>query len=93
MKNFIITSAVCIAMILSSASSMAQQITIVSGKVLNLPEGEKKPRPFPMGETVRIFAFNTVASARDALKALETAEHCSSTPMPWRAPTDTMKYV
>ena len=41
MKNFIITSAVCIAMILSSASSMAQQITIVSGKVLNLPEGEK----------------------------------------------------
>ena len=51
---------------------MAQQITIVSGKVLNLPEGEKKPRPFPMGETVRIFAFNTVASARDALKALET---------------------
>ena len=72
MKNFIITSAVCIAMILSSASSMAQQITIVSGKVLNLPEGEKKPRPFPMGETVRIFAFNTVASARDALKALET---------------------
>lgn len=47
MKNFIITSAVCIAMILSSASSMAQQITIVSGKVLNLPEGEKKPRPFP----------------------------------------------
>ena len=59
-------------MILSSASSMAQQITIVSGKVLNLPEGEKKPRPFPMGETVRIFAFNTVASARDALKALET---------------------
>ena len=72
MKNFIITSAVCIAMILSSASSMAQQITIVSGKVLNLPEGEKKPRPFPLGETVRIFAFNTVASARDALKALET---------------------
>ena len=51
---------------------MAQQISIVSGKVLNLPEGEKKPRPFPMGETVRIFAFNTVASARDALKALET---------------------
>lgn len=48
-----------------------------------------------MGETVRIFAFNTVASARDALKALEpaVAEHCSSTPMPWRAPTDTMKYV
>lgn len=51
MKNFIITSAVCIAMILSSASSMAQQITIVSGKVLNLPEGEKKPRPFPMKYT------------------------------------------
>lgn len=72
MKHFIITSAVCLAMISFSASIMAQQISIVSGKVLNLPEGEKKPRPFPMGETVRIFAFNTVASARDALKALET---------------------
>ena len=72
MKHFIITSAVCLAMVSFSASIMAQQISIVSGKVLNLPEGEKKPRPFPMGETVRIFAFNTVASARDALKALET---------------------
>lgn len=47
MKNFIITSAVCIAMILSSESSMAQQITIVSGKVLNLPEGEKSRAPSP----------------------------------------------
>ena len=60
MKHFIITSAVCLAMVSFSASIMAQQISIVSGKVLNLPEGEKKPRPFPMGETVRIFAFNTV---------------------------------
>ena len=72
MRNFIRTLAVCIAVISTSIPIMAQQISIVSGKVLNLPEGEKKPRPFPMGETVRIFAFNTVASARDALKALET---------------------
>ena len=93
MKNFIITSAVCIAMILSSASSMAQQITIVSGKVLNLPEGEKKPRPFPMGETVRIFAFNTVASARDALKALETGGGGTLLFDADAVATDTMKYV
>ena len=72
MRNFIRTLAVYIAVISTSIPIMAQQISIVSGKVLNLPEGEKKPRPFPMGETVRIFAFNTVASARDALKALET---------------------
>ena len=37
---------------------------VVSAKVNNRSEGEKKPRPFPMGETVRIFAFNTVASAQ-----------------------------
>ncbi|HBO06903.1 hypothetical protein DW121_07735 [Bacteroides sp. AM10-21B] len=50
---------------------MAQQISIVSGKVLNLPEGEKKARPFPVTEKVYVFAFNTVAAARDALKQLE----------------------
>lgn len=50
---------------------MAQQITIVSGKVLNLPEGEKAA-PLPHGRDRAYFAFNTVASARDALKALET---------------------
>lgn len=71
MKHFIITSAVCLLWFLFRINHGAA-ISIVSGKVLNLPEGEKKPRPFPMGETVRIFAFNTVASARDALKALET---------------------
>ena len=76
MRNFIRTLAVCIAVISTSIPIMAQQISIVSGKVLNLPEGEKKPRPFPMGDDwrVRIFAFNTVASARDALKALEAGE-------------------
>ena len=50
----------------------AQRITIVSGKVLNLPEGERKARPFPAGETIVIWAFNTVATAKDAVKALET---------------------
>ena len=53
----------------------AQRITIVSGKVLNLPEGERKARPFPAGETIVIWAFNTVATAKDAVKALETALH------------------
>ena len=46
MRNFIRTLAVCIAVISTSIPIMAQQISIVSGKVLNLPEGEKKPRPF-----------------------------------------------
>lgn len=75
---------------------MAQQISIVSGKVLNLPEGEKKPRPFPMGETVRIFAFNTVASARDALKALETGggrDTALRMPTPWQRRRGTTKYA
>lgn len=72
MKTFIKAIVVCTAILyMGIAPAVAQQISIVSGKVLNLPEGEKKPRPFPVGETVRIFAFNTVASARDALKALE----------------------
>lgn len=76
MRNFIRTLAVCIAVISTSIPIMAQQISIVSGKVLNLPEGEKKPRPFPMGDVgeYAFSLFNTVASARDALKALEAGE-------------------
>ena len=54
MRNFIRTLAVCIAVISTSIPIMAQQISIVSGKVLNLPEGEKKPRPFPMGDDWRV---------------------------------------
>ena len=72
MRSFIQTLALCAAMMyMASAPVMAQQISIVSGKVLNLPEGEKKARPFPVTEKVYVFAFNTVAAARDALKQLE----------------------
>lgn len=62
----------CMAMAFATFQTMvAQEISIVSGKVLNLPEGEKKARPFPVTEKVYVFAFNTVAAARDALKQLE----------------------
>lgn len=72
MRSFIQTLALCAAMMyMASTPVMAQQISIVSGKVLNLPEGEKKARPFPVTEKVYVFAFNTVAAARDALKQLE----------------------
>lgn len=54
--------------------ALAQRITIVSGKVLNLPEGERKPRPFPVTENVMVWGFNTVASAKDAIRTLETGE-------------------
>lgn len=50
----------------------AQQIKVVFGKILNLPEGKKKAEPFPSSEKVYIFAFNTVAAARDAKKQLES---------------------
>lgn len=50
----------------------AQEISIVSGKVLNLPEGERKPRPFSASERIYIFAFNTVAAAKDALAILDS---------------------
>ena len=62
----------CMAMaFVTLQTTVAQEISIVSGKVLNLPEGEKKARPFPVTEKVYVFAFNTVAAARDALKQLE----------------------
>ena len=52
---------------------MAQQISYRVRQSAEPARGEKKPRPAsPWARTVRIFAFNTVASARDALKALET---------------------
>lgn len=47
MRSFIQTLALCAAMMyMASAPVMAQQISIVSGKVLNLPEGEKKHARF-----------------------------------------------
>lgn len=49
MRNFIRTLAVCIAVISTSIPIMAQQISIVSGKVLNLPEGRKETKTFPHG--------------------------------------------
>ena len=55
-----------------AGSAVAQEITIVSGKVLNLPEGERKPRPFSSSERVYVFAFNTVAAAKDAVKLFES---------------------
>ena len=56
----------------ASHTLWAQRITIVSGKVLNLPEGERKPRPFPADEIIRIWGFHTVAAAKEAMKALES---------------------
>lgn len=53
-------------------NSYAQQIIYVSGKILNLQEGEKKPKPFNTGE-VEIYGFNTVAAAQDEKKAVENA--------------------
>lgn len=64
---------ICVSVVLAFMvlAVQAQNISIVSGKVLNLPEGETKPRPFPSNEKVYVFAFNTVAAARDALRQLE----------------------
>ena len=45
-------------------NSIGPHISLSAGKWLDVYKRQ--------GETVRIFAFNTVASARDALKALET---------------------
>ena len=54
---------------------VAQEITIVSGKVLNVPDGGGKPRPFSSSETVYIFAFNTIAAANDAMNMLGTGSN------------------
>ena len=50
--------------------AVAQKLKLVTGKVLYVPD-IGKPRPFPSSETVRIFAFNTVATAKDALDKLQ----------------------
>ena len=50
----------------------AQEIIIVSGKILNKPEGKSKPVPFPSTEKVYIFAYNTVAAAQDGMQQLES---------------------
>lgn len=60
-----------ILLLLCCINSHAQQITIVSGKILNLQEGKKKPEPFSSSEQVEIHAFNTVAAAQDAKKQAE----------------------
>ncbi len=73
MKKRLLHIAIIAALLLGTGiDAVAQQITIVSGKVLNLPEGEKKPRPFPTSEKVYVWAFNTVAAAEDAKRSLET---------------------
>ena len=59
-------------LLLGCSDVFAQQIIYVSGKILNLQEGEKKPKPFPKNE-VMIHAFNTIAAAEDQLKAIENA--------------------
>lgn len=61
----------CLMACISEAA--AQQITIVSGKILNQQEGKKKPEPFPFGETVEVHAFNTIAAAQDAKKQAENS--------------------
>lgn len=50
----------------------AQQIKVVSGKVLNKTEGMKKAEPFPPSEKVYIYGFNTVADGRDAAAQLKS---------------------
>lgn len=53
-----------------AGSAVAQELKLVSGKVLSKPE-MGKAAPYPSTETVRIFAFNTVAAAKDGFKVLE----------------------
>lgn len=62
----------CIGACMALAPAQAQQIKVVFGKILNLPEGKKKGEPFPSTEKVYVFAFNTIAAARDAQKQLES---------------------
>lgn len=73
MKHFFLKILTCTLLIMGACiTASAQSITIVSGKVLNLPEGERKPRPFSVNEKVYIFAFNTVPAARDAKQQLDS---------------------
>lgn len=76
MKNIAARIIVCLVLMLAGIGSQihAQEISIVSGKILNLPEGKNKPEPFPLSERVYIFAFNTVAAAQDAMRQLESGD-------------------
>lgn len=76
MKNIAARIIVCLVLMLAGIGSpiYAQEISIVSGKILNLPEGKNKPEPFPLSERVYIFAFNTVAAAQDAMRQLESGD-------------------
>ena len=76
MKNIAARIIGCLVLMLAGIGSQihAQEISIVSGKILNLPEGKNKPEPFPLSERVYIFAFNTVAAAQDAMRQLESGD-------------------
>ena len=76
MKNIAARIIVCLVLMLAGIGRQihAQEISIVSGKILNLPEGKNKPEPFPLSERVYIFAFNTVAAAQDAMRQLESGD-------------------
>ena len=76
MKNIAARIIGCLMLMLAVIGSQihAQEISIVSGKILNLPEGKNKPEPFPLSERVYIFAFNTVAAAQDAMRQLESGD-------------------
>ena len=59
-------------LLLVCSNVFPQQIIYVSGKILNQQEGEKKPKPFGIGE-VEVYGFNTIAAAQDQKKALENS--------------------
>ncbi len=59
-------------LLLVCSNVFPQQIIYVSGKILNQQEGEKKPKPFRIGE-VEVYGFNTIAAALDEKKALENS--------------------
>ena len=59
MKKFLyILTSTLVLTCMDVSTTMAQQIKIVYGKVLNKPEGKNKGEPFPANEKVYIFAFN-----------------------------------
>lgn len=66
MKKWIVITCLCFV----SALASAQQIKVISGKILNKSEGMKKAEPFPATEKVYIYGFNTVAAGRDAASQL-----------------------
>lgn len=75
MKHFFFKIIACIFLLMGACMAVsAQEVIIVSGKILNKPEGGK-PEPFPSSEKVYVFAFNTVASAQDGIQQLERGEN------------------